>query len=139
MTVAAVTPRVRTIVICDDVVTSPTEGEVFTLEGVRVRVRAEAFPWHAALSVYLLLSSAREGKYQGKILVINDRSDKPIRYIRFLANFEDDHELLPFYIELGECVFPESGAYRFAVHFSGRGGGEAQKGEHPFVILPPEE
>jgi hypothetical protein len=59
--VAAVTPRVRTIVICDDAVASPTEGDVFTLEGVRVRLQAERFPWRVGLNVYLLLSSPRKG------------------------------------------------------------------------------
>jgi hypothetical protein len=117
--VAAVMPRARTIVICDEVVASPIEEDVFTLEGVRVRLRAEAFTWQAALSVYLLLSSARYGK--------------------FLATFQVDQELLPLYIDVGQCVFPESGPYRFEVHFSVRGGGEAMKGEHPFDVLAPEE
>jgi hypothetical protein len=45
MAVAAVTPRVRTIVICDDVATSPTEEGVFTLEGVRQHLEAASFPW----------------------------------------------------------------------------------------------
>jgi hypothetical protein len=35
MAVVAVTPRIRTIVICDDVSASLTEDGVFTLEGTR--------------------------------------------------------------------------------------------------------
>jgi hypothetical protein len=137
--VAAVTPRVRTIVICDEAVASPTESDVFTLEGVRVRLQAERFPWHAALSVYLLLSSARKGKYAGRILLINERNEKPIRYGKFLVTFEGDHEMMPIYVDLGQCVFAESGPYRFEIHFSVRDGGEAQKGEHPFHVLAPQE
>ena len=44
MAVAAVTPRVRTIVICDDVSASLTENGVFTLEGVRLHLEAASFP-----------------------------------------------------------------------------------------------
>jgi len=44
MAVAAVTPRVRTIVICDDVSASLTENGVFTLEGVRLHLEANSFP-----------------------------------------------------------------------------------------------
>src|SRR5437899_11557152 len=78
MAVAAVTPRVRTIVICDAVSASLTEDGVFTLEGVRLHLEAASFPCRAALSLYLLLSSSRKGRYSGKILVVNERSDKPI-------------------------------------------------------------
>jgi hypothetical protein len=52
MAVAAVTPRVRTIVIrtiviCDDVSASLTENGVFTLEGVRLHMQATSFPYRA--------------------------------------------------------------------------------------------
>src|SRR5262245_55847992 len=82
MAVAALTPRVRTIVICDDVLASETEAGVFTLEGVRQHLVAESFPWRAALSVFLLLSCPRKGKHPGKILVINEQTDKLIRYVK---------------------------------------------------------
>jgi hypothetical protein len=62
MAVAAVTPRVRTIVVCDDVSASLTEDGVFTLEGVRLHLEAASFPWHAALKLFLLLSSPRKGR-----------------------------------------------------------------------------
>lgn len=139
MAVAAVMPRVRTLVICDDVSASPTEAGVFILEGVRQHLDAASFPWRAPLCLFLLLSSARKGKYPGKILVVNDRSDKPIRYVKFLARFEEDNELLPLYVEVGDCVFPEPGQYTFQVYFSARGGAEALKGEHPFSVLSHEE
>ena len=87
MAVAAVTPRVRTIVICDNVSASLTENGVFTLEGVRLHLEASSFPCRAALSLFLLLSSPRKGRYSGKILVVNERSDRPIRYVKFLARF----------------------------------------------------
>src|SRR5438067_778145 len=125
MAVAAVTPRVRTIVICDDVSPSLTETGVFTLEGVRLHLEASTFPYRAALNLFLLLSSPRNGK--------------PIRYVKFLATFDEDNELLPLYVEIGNCLFPEPGPYSFEVYFSARRGGDALKGEHPFTVLSQEE
>jgi hypothetical protein len=105
MAVVALTPRVRTIVICDDVSASLTEDGVFTLEGVRYRLTAPLFPWRRALNVFLLLSSPRKGKYSGKVLVVNERSDKAIRYIKFFAPFQDDNELWRFTLILGIACF----------------------------------
>ncbi len=139
MAIAAVTPRVRTIVICDDVSASLTENGVFTLEGVRSHLEATSFPCPAALSLFLLLSSPRKGRYSGKILVVNERTDRPIRYVKFLATFQEDNELLPLYVEVGDCVFPQPGLYSFEIYFSARGGGDALKGEHPFTVLSHEE
>jgi hypothetical protein len=79
MAVAAVTPRVRTIVICDGISASLAESGVFTLEGVRLHLEASSFPCPAALHLFLLLSSPRKGKYPGKVLVVNERTEKPIR------------------------------------------------------------
>jgi hypothetical protein len=134
MTAAAMTPRVRTIVICDDVSASVTEESVFTLEGVRSHLRAASFPYRAALSLFLLLSSPRKGRYSGKILVVNERTEKPIRYVKLLAPFQEDNELSPMYVDIGDCVFPEAGYYSFQVYFSARDGGEVLKGEHPFTV-----
>lgn len=131
---AAVTPRVRTLVICDDVSVSPTEHGVFTLEGVRQHLQATNFPWRADLKLFMLLSSARKGRYSGKVLVVNERTDRPIRYVKFPAEFRADNELLPLYLEVGDCVFAEAGQYKFEIYFSARAGTEALKGEHPFTV-----
>ena len=139
MAAAAVTPRVRTIVRCDDLSASLTQSSVFTLQGVRLHLAAALFPCRAALIVFLLLSCPRKGRYAGKILVIDERSDRLIRYLNFAAAFQEDNELLPLYVKVGECVFPEPGPYSFEVHFSGHGGGEGLKGEHPFTVLSREE
>ncbi len=139
MAVAAVTPRVRTIVICDDAVASPIEAGVFTLEGVRQHLGAASFPCRVTLSVFLLLSSARKGRYAGKVLIVNERNDRPIRYAKFDATFREDNELMPLNVPIEDCIFPEAGAYNFEVYFSARDGGEALKGEHPFTVLAQEE
>jgi hypothetical protein len=139
MAVAAVTPRVRTIAICDDVIASLTEEGVFTLEGVRQRQTAAVFPWRSSLNVFLLLSSARKGRYSGKILVVSDQTDRRVRYVKFVARIHEDNEILPLQVEIGDCEFPEAGRYDFEVYFTGPNGGEALKGEHPFEVTLREE
>jgi hypothetical protein len=139
MATAAVTPRVRTIVICDDVIASLTDDGVFTLEGVRQHIEATSFPCRAPLSLFLVLSNPRRGRYSGKILLVNERNDRPIRYMKFFATFQEDNELLPMYVEMGDCAFPEAGQYSFEIYLSARGGAEALKGEHPFRVVSHEE
>ena len=46
---------------------------------------------------------------------------------------------LPVYVELGDCLFPESGLYNFEVYFTAPAGGETLKGEHPFVVISRED
>jgi hypothetical protein len=138
MAVAAVTPRVRTMAVCDDVTASLTEDNVFTLEGVRLHLEAASFPWRAALSLYLLLSSPRKGGYAGRVLIFNERNEKLIRYVKLYVTFSEENELLPLYVDVGDCVFPEAGRYSFEIRFS-VGGGEALKGEHPFTVRSREE
>jgi hypothetical protein len=139
MTVAAITPRVRTIVICDAASASRTEERVFTLKGVRQHLVAASFPLRAELRVYLLLSSPRKGRYPGRVLLVNERNERVIRYEKFLAKFEEDSDLLPRYVNIENCVFPEAGHYNFAVSFTVRDGGDVLKGEHPFKVLSQEE
>ena len=135
MTVAAITPRVRTILICDAASASRTEDRVFNLKGVRQHLEAASFPWRATLRVFLLLSSPRKGKYAGKVLLVNERNDRVIRYGKFLAEFGADNDLSPLYVNMSECVFPEASHYRFAVYLTAQDGDEALKGEHPFTVL----
>src|SRR5258707_15334359 len=105
MAVAAVTPRVRTIVICNAVSASLTEDSVFTLEGVRLQLEAASFPCRAALSLFLVVSCPRRGRYSGRILLVNERTEKPIRYVKFVASFQEENQLLALYLDLGDCAF----------------------------------
>jgi hypothetical protein len=139
MAVAAVTPRVRTIVSCDDVSASLTEDGVFTLEGVRLHLVPASFPCRAELNLFLILSCPRKGSYSGKILVVNERTEKAIRLVKFVATFQKDNQTLPLYVEVGDCVFPEVGQYNFEVYFSVRDGSEALKGEHSLSVRVHEE
>jgi hypothetical protein len=138
MAVAAVTPRVRTVVVCDDVSPSETDYGVFTLENVRQHLQAERFPCRATLSVFMVLSSPRRGKYEGKVILVNNGNDRSVRYVKFVADFEEDNQVLPLSIEFADCTFPEAGQYSFEIHFSTHEG-EALKGEHPLTVLGGEE
>ncbi len=138
MAVAALTPRVRTIVICDEAEPSLIEDGVFNLEGVRQHLGAPSFPVHSPLNVFLLLSSARKGSYPGKVLVVNEKDNRSVRYIKFVAVFGRDNQLLPMYVDIGNCVFGEAGQYNFEVYFSASGS-EALKGEHPFTLFAQED
>jgi hypothetical protein len=139
MPAAALTPRVRILGVCDEVIASDTEAGVFTLEGVRQHLLAVSFPWPARLGLFLLLSSARKGTYPGKVLVVNDSTDRVIRYVKFEARFEENNELLPLGLDLDDCEFPEPGPYTFQVWFTARDGQEVVKGEQPFHALLNEE
>ena len=58
--------------------------------------------------------------------------------MKFVAQFQDDNELLAIYIDVGDCVFPEAGRYNFQISFSS-GESEVLKGEHPFNVQSDEE
>jgi hypothetical protein len=113
--------------------------QVESCEGVRQHLRAGSFPFRVSLNLFLLLSSSRKGQYAGKILVVNEQANKTVRYVKVLAAFEDDNELLPLYVDVGDCIFPGAGQYSFQIYFSARDGSEALKGEHPFTVLAEEE
>jgi hypothetical protein len=139
MSAASLTPRVRILAVCDDVAESAIEGGVFTLEGVRQHIRTESSSRLFRPFLFLLLSCPRRGTYPGRVLVVNERTDHTIRYVRFPAAFEEDNQLLPFYLDLGDCAFPEPGLYTFQVLFTAPNREEALKAEHPFYVLPHEE
>ena len=123
------------MVVCDDVTASLSQDRLYTLQGVRLHREAATFPDRAALSLFLLLSSPRRGNYAGKILVVNERNNRPIRYVKLHAAFPEDDALLPLYVAVGHCIFPEPGLYNFEVYFSARDGNEVLKGEHPFTVV----
>jgi hypothetical protein len=130
---------VRYLVVCDEVVPSETEGEVYTLEGVRQHFSATSFPCVRSLSLFLLISCPRAGRYQGKVLVVNDRNDRTTRYAKFPVTFRGGHELLPRGVDLEACEFPEAGWYTIQVWFSISGRADVLKYEQPFFAAEGEE
>ncbi len=98
-----------------------------------------SLPWRGPLNVFLILSSARRGSYAGKILIVNQQTDKVTRYAKFVARFDDESEMIPLGVDLGECEFVRHGAHNFEIYFAAPNGGEALKAEHPFHIAQVEE
>jgi hypothetical protein len=138
MSAAALTPRVRIMVICDDVIPSEIEDRVFTLESVRQQRWTEFLPYLGDLSVFLVLSSPRQGDFVGLLLIRNDRGGI-IQSCRFVVSFQEEYDLLPVVVEMGSCEFAELGRYQFEAWFVDSSGQHAQKGELPFFILQHQE
>src|SRR5262245_5871169 len=117
MSAAALTPRVRTIVVCDEAVRSEIEEDVFTLEGVREGFVAESVPCVRALNVYLLLSYPRGGRFEGEVKLVPAGQEKTIRISRFTADFGASPAANALTVDLGTCTFPEAGTYLVQVEF----------------------
>ena len=71
MATAALTPRVRTIVICDDVSASLTKLESSRWRAFVFEFVTSQLPIRAPLYIFLALSSARKGTFPGYVLLIN--------------------------------------------------------------------
>lgn len=139
MAAAALTPRVRIMVVCDDVTASNTEDGVFTLEGVRQRIYAPSLPCQKDLHVYLLVACPRRGRYEGAVGVVNSETTRLVRWAPFDVTFRDANDLVPVIVDVVNCPFPEASAYTFEIWFTTRNGDAAQKGELPFHVIGPEE
>jgi hypothetical protein len=79
----------------------------------------------------------RKGIFPGKILLVNERTEKLIRYGRFVAEFDEEYQIMPYDIDMGECVFPNDGLFRFEVYFAIQGT-EVLKGEFSLEIIASE-
>jgi hypothetical protein len=139
MSAAALTPRVRIFVVCDEALPSKIEEGVFTLEGVRYQVSARSFPCLCSLSVYLLLSYPRMGRFQGRIRVVDEEEDKTLRHRKFVAEFDQDAQPVPLAVDLGECAFPAPKVYTIKVEFASPTGEDILKGEMSFPVLELED
>jgi hypothetical protein len=76
----ALTPRVRTLVVCDDIRASRIEVDVFHLRGARGQVFAGPFPFRRRLRLYLVLASPRPGRFPAYIKVVEDQTDRTVFY-----------------------------------------------------------
>jgi|SRR5438552_7200238 len=76
----ALTPRVRTLVVCDGIRASRIEANVYHLRGARTHIFAEAFPVRRRLRLFLILSSPRPGRYPSYVKIIDDQTDQAVFY-----------------------------------------------------------
>jgi hypothetical protein len=133
---AALTPRVRNLLICDNIRPSMLEADVYHLRGARSYVFASAFPLQRRLHVFVTLSSTRPGRFPGYIKVVCDRTDQAI----FFSNLDPAPEflagggLLPLDVPV-HTRFPEPGGYTVQLWFFQEASGDILKMEQPFHVL----
>src|SRR5262245_41338188 len=117
MSAAALTPRVRNLVVCDEATRSEIEDEVFTLEGVRYGFGAESFPCVRDLDVYLLLSHPRGGQFAGEVRLVPFDEAKLIRMTKFTADFDVSPGIRALTVDLANCAFPEAETNMIQIYF----------------------
>jgi len=115
---AALTPRVRTLVVCDGIRASRIEENVFHLRGARTHVFAEAFPVRRRPRLFLILSSPRSGRYPSYVKIIDEETDQAVFYGQVDPSplFPDATELLPLDLPI-HVRFPKAGRYTVQLWF----------------------
>jgi hypothetical protein len=135
MAAAALTPRVRVMVVCDAVRASSLEDGVFDLRGVRDYLRAASFPFRPRrLWLYLVLSSPRTRRYPGSVVIIDDETGKTIFHSKINPTFLEAIRFLPLPMRLN-CTFPRPGRYTIEVRFLQDEGPDVVKAEQPFYVF----
>jgi hypothetical protein len=136
---AALTPRVRILVVCDGVRASTVEEGVFHLRGARCHLRAASFPVRRRLRLFLVLSSPRSGRFPGYVKVIHDQTDRAVFYgeIDPPPLFPDEGDLLPLDVPV-HVRFPQAGRYTVEVWFFQEAAADVLKMEQPLYVLPQE-
>ena len=136
MAAVALTPRVRSMTICDGVSESKTEVGVFHLKGVRQAMTAGTFPFvPSRLWLFVLLSSPRPGEFPGYVRVVNDRTDRVVYHghLESQPTFGVNGGLWAIRYPV-RCIFPEPGNYSVQVWFFQQTGSDVLKGEMPFAV-----
>ncbi len=137
MSAAALSPRVRIMVICEGVKQSQIEDRVFDLKGVRYSVRATSFPFRPSrLWLFLVLSSPRAGRFPGSVQIVDEQTDRVVHmaHINPDPEFHDDDEYCAVSMGL-RCSLPRPGRYVMQTRFFQVNSGDVVKGELPFDVF----
>ena len=104
--------RVHALVVCDEVVPRPGEKDVFDLYGARVGLRVASFPYtHPQLCVYLQVSG-HEGTVSARLVAVREAAEEEIIYVPIgNIHLRGPLTLVPVWIRVRDCVFPEPGVY----------------------------
>jgi len=132
---AALTLRVRTLVVCDGIRASKTEENVFHLRGARSHLFANAFPFRRLLRLFLVLSSPRPGRFPSYVKVIDDQNDQAVFYGQIDPSplFPDAGDWLP--LDVPDHVrFPRPGRYTVQLWFFQETAADVLKMEQPLYI-----
>jgi hypothetical protein len=134
--IAALTPRVRTLVICDGIRASNREDNVFHLRGARYHLVADSFPVRRRLRLFSVLSSPRPGRFPGYVRILNDQTDQAVFYGQIEPSpwFPDAGVLLPLDLPV-HARFPQSGRYTVQLWFFQETSADVLKMEQPFYVL----
>ena len=137
---AALTPRVRTLVVCDGIRGSKTEESVFHLRGARAHLFADEFPFRRRLQLFLMLSSPRPGRFPSYVKVIENQSDQAVFYgqVQPSPSFLDAGDLLAMGVPV-QVRFPRAGPYTVQVWFFQEISADVLKMEQPLYVLEGEE
>jgi hypothetical protein len=119
---AALTPRVRILVVCDGIRASRVEDAVFHVRGARGHVRTDSFPLRRRLRLFLVLSSSRRGRFPGYVKVINDQTARAVFYgqIEPAPMFHEGSDFLPLDLPITLLLMaqlPEEALRRFGERF----------------------
>jgi hypothetical protein len=133
---AALTPRVRVLLICDGIRESEVEEGVFHLRGARSYMRADSLPLRRRLRLFLVLSSPRPGRFPAYVKVIDEQADRTVYYgaIDPAPQFDGDTDVLPLHQTI-RIRFPQAGRYRLEIWFFQETDPDVLKMEQSFDVL----
>jgi len=133
---AALTPRVRTLVVCDGIRASRREDNVFHLRGARYHLVADSFPWCRRLRLFAVLSSQRAGRFPGYVKILDDQTDQAVFYGQIEPSplFPDAGDLLPLDLPI-HPRFPQAGRYTVQLWFFQETSADVLKMEQPLYLL----
>jgi hypothetical protein len=121
MTDGPVRVRLHVLVLCDEVEELPGGEDVFNLIGVRTHVRARSFPYfHPQLCVFFQVTGHDETT-SGHLALVQEATDAEIFQLPIdTFPLSGPLRLIPKWIELQDCGFPEPGVYWFQVVLNGK-------------------
>jgi hypothetical protein len=117
--------RVHVLVVCDEVEELPGGEELFNLIGVRTQVGALSFPYaHPQLCVYLQVSG-HKGVSSGRLVLVQESTAEELLRLPIAAfHLSGPLDLIPVWLALTDCEFPEPGVYWFQVYLNDKLVGE---------------
>lgn len=135
MSAASITPRVRTILLCNRVRESAREEVVFDLKGVRDSLAAESFPYRPRhLALFLVLTSPRAGRHPGSALITEMSTGRAVFQQEFDAQFDEDLGTLYLTVPI-RCKFERPGSYHIEIRFFQYEAPDVIKGEQVFKVF----
>src|SRR5439155_5235130 len=108
--------RVHVLILCDEIEELPGGEDVFDLSGIRTQVRAASFPYvHPQLCIYLQITG-HQGTASGRVVLVNEATEEIIIHVP-IEEFElfGPLEVVPVWLRIRDCEFPEPGVYWFQV------------------------